>query len=139
VITLLSTKNSIVGIIDDELDITQLFHEALSRIYGIAIFTFNDSAKALEHFTNNKDEYVLVISDLRMPGINGLELLNKMKKVNVLVRTILMSEYKVNDKLFHQYLKEKIIDKFIKKPIDLDGLYQEVNNQVHAYQLIINR
>ncbi|HVD08943.1 MAG TPA: response regulator [Nitrososphaeraceae archaeon] len=128
-----------VGIIDDELDITQLFHEVLSRIYGISIFTFNDSAKALEHFTDNKDEYVLVISELSMPGINGLELLNKMKKVNVLVRTILMSEYKVNDKLFHQYLKEKIIDKFIKKPIDLDGLYQEVNNQVHAYQLIINR
>ena len=121
------------------MDITQLFHEVLSRIYGISIFTFNDSAKALEHFTDNKDEYVLVISELSMPGINGLELLNKMKKVNVLVRTILMSEYKVNDKLFHQYLKEKIIDKFIKKPIDLDGLYQEVNNQVHAYQLIINR
>jgi len=52
-----------------------------------------------------------------------------------------MSDNKINDnnKLFHQYPKEEIIDKFIKKPINLDVLYQEVNNQVHAYQLIINR
>jgi len=74
-----------------------------------------------------------------MSGINGLELLKKMKNVNTYLRTILMSDYKVNDKLFHQYLKEQIIDKFIKKPINPDVLYQEVNNQVHAYQLIINR
>ena len=76
-----------------------------------------------------------------MSRINGLELLKKMKNVNTYLRTILMSDNKINDnnKLFHQYPKEEIIDKFIKKPINLDVLYQEVNNQVHAYQLIINR
>jgi len=135
----MGSKDRFVSIIDDELDITQLFHDALCKIYGISVITFNDSAKALEHFTDNKDKYVLVISDLKMSGINGLELLKKMKNVNTYLRTILMSDYKVNDKLFHQYLKEQIIDKFIKKPINLDVLYQEVNNQVHAYQLIINR
>ena len=114
-------------------------YKSLCKIYGISVITFNDSAKTLEHFTNNKDKYVLVISDLKMSGINGLGLLKKMKNVNTYLRTILMSDYKVNDKLFHQYLKEQIIDKFIKKPINLDVLYQEVNNQVHAYQLIINR
>jgi DNA-binding NtrC family response regulator len=113
----------------------------LCKIYGTSVITFNDSAKALEHFTNNKDKYVLVISDLKMSGISGLELLKKMKNVNTYLRTILMSDCKVNDNdiLFHRYLKEEIIDKFIKKPINLDVLYQEVNNQVHAYQLIINR
>lgn len=52
-----------------------------------------------------------------------------------------MSDNKINDnnKLFHQYPKEEIIDKFIKKPINLDVFTKEVNNQVHAYQLIINR
>lgn len=135
----MSTKNSFVSVVDYDTDNTKLFHDALCKIYGISIFTFNDSAKALEHFTNNKDKYVLVISDLRMSRINGLELLKKMKKLNTYVRTILMNEYEVNDKLFSQYLKEKIIDIFIKKPINLNGLYQEVNNQVHAFQLTINR
>jgi DNA-binding NtrC family response regulator len=135
----MSTKERFVSIVDDELDITRLFHDALCKIHGISVITFNDSAKALEHFSNNKDKYVLVISDLKMSGIGGLELLKKMKNVNTYLRTILISDYKVNDKQFHQYFKEEIINKFIKKPINLDVLYQEVNNQVHAYQLIINR
>ena len=137
----MGTKERFVSIVDNELDITRLFQDALCKIYGISVITFNDSAKALEHFTNNKDKYVLVISDLKMSGISGLELLKKMKNVNTYLRTILMSDCKVNDNdiLFHRYLKEEIIDKFIKKPINLDVLYQEVINQVHAYQLIINR
>ncbi|HEY6948994.1 MAG TPA: response regulator [Nitrososphaeraceae archaeon] len=137
----MGTKERFVSIVDNELDTTRLFQDALCKIYGISVITFNDSAKALEHFTNNKDKYVLVISDLKTSGISGLELLKKMKNVNTYLRTILMSDYKVNDndKLFHQSLKEVIIDKFIKKPVNLDVLYQEVNNQVHAYQLIINR
>ena len=137
----MGTKERFVSIVDNELDTTRLFQDALCKIYGISVITFNDSAKALEHFTNNNDKYVLVISDLKTSGISGLELLKKMKNVNTYLRTILMSDYKVNDndKLFHQSLKEVIIDKFIKKPVNLDVLYQEVNNQVHAYQLIINR
>ena len=119
----MGNKERFVNIVDDKIDITRLFHEALCKIYGISVFTFNDSAKALEHFTNNKDKYILVISDLKLSGINGLEQLKKMKKVNTYLRTILMSDYKVNDKLFHQFLKEEIIDKFIKKPIKLDVLY----------------
>lgn len=137
----MGTKERFVSIVDDELDKARLFHDALCKMYGISVLTFNDSAIALQHFTNNKDKYVVVISDLKMSGINGLELLKKMKNVNTYIRTILISDYKVivNDNLFHQYLKERIIDKFIKKPINLNILYQEVNNQVHAYELIINR
>ena len=137
----MGTKERFVSIVDDELDKARLFHDALSKMYGISVLTFNDSTIALEHFTNNTYKYVIVISDLKMSGVNGLELLKKMKNVNTYIRTILIGDYKVivNDNLFHQYPKEGIIDKFIKKPINLNILYQEVNNQVHAYELIINR
>jgi DNA-binding NtrC family response regulator len=136
---MVSTNNGIVSIVDDELDITELFHDALSGISGISVFTFNDPILALKHFTNNKDEYVLVISDLRMPGLNGLELLKKAKSLNRYVRTILMSAFEVeNDKVFLNYINEEIIDKFIQKPITLNHLCQEVNNQVQAYQLRMN-
>ena len=36
---------------------------------------------ALAHFKENKESYVLVISDLRMPELNGLELLKNVKKL----------------------------------------------------------
>jgi DNA-binding NtrC family response regulator len=136
---MVSTNNRIVSIVDDELDITELFHDALCSISGISVFTFNDPILALKHFTNNKDEYVLVISDLRMPGLNGLELLKKAKNLNRNVRTILISAFEVeNDKVLLNYINEGIIDKFMQKPITLNHLCQEVNNQVSAYQLRMN-
>ena len=60
-------------------------------VNGITIFKFTDPIIALEHFATNKEEYALVISDLRMPSLNGLELLKKVKTSNPKVRTVLMS------------------------------------------------
>jgi len=74
-----------------------------------------------------------------MPELNGLELLNKMKKLNGFLRTILKSPYEVqNDKIFFQYVKKGIIDKFFKKPISITALRKEVNNQIYAYELSAN-
>ena len=78
----------------------------------------------------------MVISDLRMPGMNGLELLKKVKKLNPKVRTILISAYKVeNDPVFRGYVKEGILDLFIHKPITIECLCKEVNIQIQAYQV----
>ena len=66
-------------------------------IKGITVFTFTDPLLALEHFQMNDRTYVLVISDFRMPGLNGMELLKKMKESNKSVRTILMTAFAVDD------------------------------------------
>jgi len=71
----MSADNRMVSIVDDDPDITLLFHEALKSILGITIFTFTDPVLALEHFQVNEYAYVLVISDYRMPGLNGMEFL----------------------------------------------------------------
>lgn len=99
------TNNKIVSIVDDEIDVTELFHDALcNNIDGITVVTFNDPVIALEHFTDNKENYALVISDLRMPNLNGLELLKKIKKLNEKVRTTLISAYDIeNDLVFQHY------------------------------------
>jgi DNA-binding NtrC family response regulator len=85
----MSSNDRIVSVVDDEIYITKLFHEALRQnIDGVSVFSFTDPVKAFEHFTENKENYTLVISDLRMPGLNGLELLKKVKTSNPKVRTI---------------------------------------------------
>jgi len=83
----MSANNPIVSIVDDDLSPTKLFHEALSEnIDSINVVSFTDPVIALEHFSD-KDAYALVIADLRMPGLNGLELLKKVKISNPNVRT----------------------------------------------------
>jgi DNA-binding NtrC family response regulator len=77
----LSNKsNKLVAIIDDELDITGLFRDALGQISGISIFTFTNPIMAFEHFKINRKDYHLIVSDLRMPGMNGIELIKRIKE-----------------------------------------------------------
>lgn len=132
----MATSKKIVSIVDDEIDITKLFEYAISAsIHGVSVITFNDPVIALEHFADNKKNYALVISDLRMPNLNGLELLKKVKQLKPSVRTILISAYEVDeDQVFQNYMKQGIINLFVKKPIGLPELCQEVANQVHGYQ-----
>ena len=131
----ISTNNRIVSIVDDDPDIMLLFNEVLNDIRGVTIVTFTDPILALEHFQMNEHAYVLVISDYRMPGLNGMEFLKKIKELNPFVRTILMTAFQVEDKVFREYTKEKIINAFLQKPIGIHDILKEVNTQLRSYEL----
>ena len=129
----------IVGVVDDDIDISTLFHDVLcENIYEASVYAFNDPVDALKHFTENKSNYALFISDLRMPGLNGLELLKKVKISKPKVRTILMSAYNFDeDPAYQKYMKEGIIDSTIEKPVTIHRLCQRVKDELNAYELKI--
>jgi len=93
-----------VVIVDDDLEITLLFREALKGISRVKIFTFTDPVLAFEHFQVNEYAYVLVISDFKMPGLNGMEFLKKIKALNPFVRTILMTAFEIEDKIYFEII-----------------------------------
>ncbi len=62
-----------------------------------------------------------------MPGLNGMEFLKKVKESNRFVRTILMTGFEIDDSIFREYTKKKIINGFLQKPIHLHDLIKEVN------------
>jgi DNA-binding NtrC family response regulator len=130
-----SANNRIVSIVDDDPSITIFFQEALRSIPGITIFTFTDPILALEHFEVNGYAYVAVISDFKMPGLNGIELLKKIKDSNRFVRTILMTAFEIDNNLFQEYTKKRIINGYLQKPIGLHDLVKEVNTQLDSYEL----
>ena len=128
----MSSDSRIVSVVDDDISTATFFHEALRQnIDGISVFSFIDPVKAFEHFTENRQNYALVISDLRMPALNGLELLKKVKTSNPKVRTILMSAYNFEkEELYQQYMEEGVINSTIEKPVTMNSLYQRVRDQL---------
>lgn len=131
------SDNRVISIVDDEVDITTLFHEAICKIERISVKTFNDPLEALEHFTTNPEPYVLVLSDNKMPELNGLDLLRRVKILKPYVRTVLMSAFDLeDDDVLEKYLEDGIVNKFIRKPIRISALCDEVNNQLHHYELL---
>ena len=131
----MSDENRIVSIVDDDPGTTMFFQEALQTIAGISIFTFTDPILALEDFQVKDYAYVLVISDFKMPGLNGMEFLKKIKESNRFVRTILMTAFTIDDNLFREYTKKKIINGYLQKPIGLHDLIIEVNTQLDSYEV----
>ncbi|MDW0139502.1 MAG: response regulator [Nitrososphaeraceae archaeon] len=123
-------KNKIVSIVDDELSTTNLFYEALRTISGIDVFRFTDPSEALDHLKMNKRDYAVMISDLRMPVINGVQLLQAVKDLNPLTRTILLTAYNIDDSLLREYTEKEIINCFLQKPIGIDQLRSEVCKQI---------
>jgi len=100
-----------------------LFKDALTGIEGIDIFGFTDPTLALEHFVVNHAKYEVVISDFKMPGMNGVELLKEVKNIRSDVRTLLISAFGINDDLFGEC---SCVDKVLQKPIHMSKLIDEI-------------
>ena len=76
------TENKIVNVVDEESSTARLFHYTLCTIKGIDVFQFTDSINALEHLKLHKGDYLVMISDLRMPVVNAVQLLKTVKDLN---------------------------------------------------------
>ena len=101
----------------------------------MTVFTFTNPILALKHFQINDFAYILVISDFKIPGINGMDFLKRIREANRFVRTILMTPFRMDDKMFRQYTKNKIINAFLQKPIGIQDLLKEVDTQLHSYAI----
>jgi DNA-binding NtrC family response regulator len=110
-------------VVDDELDIVVIFRQALSK-YGYTVFGFTDPNLALEHFKTNAKNYALVISDVRMPQMNGFELAASVKAIKPNTKIVLMSAFEVTDLEFSMSPVEA--NNFLRKPVDIKTLVQKV-------------
>jgi DNA-binding NtrC family response regulator len=123
----MTNKTQFLSVVDDELDLMSLFRDALSQIEDTNVIGFNDSTQALEHFKLNQSDYGLILSDFRMPNIDGMELLKKVKTINPSVKTVLISAFEVNEKEFEQ---SNCVDAFLQKPISVPDLIDAVETQI---------
>jgi response regulator RpfG family c-di-GMP phosphodiesterase len=94
------------------------------------VLRFIEPVNALEHFKINRNDYALIISDLRMPVINGMQLLKTVKDLNPSARTVLTTDFDYDSKLIQDYTKKKIINGLLQKPIQPHELVTEVDKQI---------
>ncbi len=121
-----SFQNSIL-VVDDEFDIVTLIKGSLQN-HGFNTLGFTDPLIALEYFQNNSKSFAMVISDIRMPSMNGYELIRKIKAIHPTIKTILISAFEINKNEFSKVMPSVKIDGFISKPISLKELVSIVEN-----------
>jgi len=118
-----------VLIIDDEEDITKLIKTALEE-YGFSVETFNDPLLALNHFKSNPRKFSVIVSDIRMPGMSGIELVAHIKKSERKVNAILMTAFDVDSikPELEKYGCE--IAEIFQKPLSIKKLCERITTQL---------
>jgi two-component SAPR family response regulator len=86
---------------------------------------------ALEDFRVNCKTCSVILSYIRMPGINGYEFVKKAKEIDKQVKVVLMSAFEINDKEFHNLLPDIKVDAFLQKPFSI----QQLNNVVEKISI----
>ena len=117
-------------ILDDEFDIMSVLKQGIDK-RGFRVFAFTDPYLALEHFQLNSESYGLVVTDLRMPGMNGYEFTKKVKQIKPQVKVFFMTAFSINDIEFRRVLPFVKIDEFIEKPVSVKKLVILINKYIN--------
>jgi DNA-binding NtrC family response regulator len=81
-------------VVDDEPDILTVLEIFLKR-WEYKVDMFSSPLQALEHFEKNASAYSVILTDIRMPGMSGLELAGKMLKIKPHLKIILMTAFDI--------------------------------------------
>jgi len=128
--TIQYTKNLKILYAEDDLELqtqTKEFFEILFKSVTVA----NDGAQALDLYLN--EHFDIIISDIKMPTMDGIQLTSEIKKVNPHQCIIIISAYNDSEYLLH-FINHNI-QQFIQKPINIDNMLETL---FHASKSIVN-
>ena len=109
--------------------ILHLIQTSLEKV-GLSVSFFTDPLMALETFRQTPSDYDLVISDIRMPHLNGYEFVRQIKMIRRDVKVILMSAFELRDA--PNSFSNSDVEKFLEKPITLHKLNEIVLEYVRS-------
>jgi signal transduction histidine kinase len=119
-------------IVDDDTALLQALPQALYlRMEDIRVETCDSAQEAIERI--GEHEYDAIVSDIKMPGMDGLVLLAKIQELSPDTPTLLITGHGEHD-LAVQALRGGAYD-FIQKPIDRDYLIAALQRAIHTHQL----
>ncbi len=116
-------------VVDDEADMQTLFQQRFRKEIreGLVDFAFAISGEqALEYLNNNYHEAVLILSDINMPGMSGLDLLGQIKQKYHTPPPIVMMITAYGDQENYDQAMQLGADDFLTKPVDFSLLKEKL-------------
>jgi DNA-binding NtrC family response regulator len=117
----MGNDRSTIVVVDDESDLVFMFKVTL-EMNGYNVIGFTNPVEALEYLKKNHDKCTLLITDYRMPEINGCELGTKIKEIDEKIKIIIITAY--------ENIIENTHFELIKKPISTTKLLEVVANNI---------
>jgi CheY-like chemotaxis protein len=116
-------------VVDDEQDIMSLFQQRFRREIREGLFEFSfkySGEEALEFLKEHDHEAILILSDINMPGMSGLELLRRIRVNAPSPPPVIMMITAYGDKENYEQAMRLGADDFLNKPIDFNSLKEKL-------------
>ncbi|MDW0137370.1 MAG: response regulator [Nitrososphaeraceae archaeon] len=120
--------------VDDDSDITFTFKKGLeaenekNNKTFFKVYTHNNPLSALSEF--KPDFYDLILIDINMPKMDGIELSNKILELDVNVKICLVTAGESNIEVLRELFPTRSIGCFINKPVSIEYLVRRVNAEL---------
>ena len=119
-------------VVDDEKDMQMLFEQRFRKEIkeGQIKFAFACSGEeAIEYMEHHEHEAILILSDINMPGMSGLDLLKFIKEKYEKPPPIVMMVTAYGDEENYNQAMKLGADDFLTKPLDFNLLKEKLNNK----------
>ncbi|MFH1983909.1 MAG: response regulator [Pseudomonadota bacterium] len=123
-----------VLLVDDELDFLEVMRERLAN-RGMQVSTSTSAVEALAQL--EVEHFDAVILDLKMPGMDGLEALNRIKEKRPEIQVILLTGHATVEKGVAA-IKAGALD-FVEKPADMESLAEKIKSAKEKKMLIVEK
>jgi DNA-binding NtrC family response regulator len=112
-------------VVDDDSDIVQVLKTGLVK-NRFLVSAFTNPEEALQNFKSNSEDYCLMLSDIRMPELSGIQLTRKVKEINPKVKVVLMTSFEIRDNEFSKVFPSTQVDGFVQKPVSVKDLTNKI-------------
>lgn len=120
-------------VVDDERDILSIIKRGLESKNWFQVETFIDAEYALEFLKKKPSGYYdLVLTDIRMPKINGFELYRRIKESNPNMKIVFITAFEINKDEFTKVIPSVDVLDFISKPVSMSTLINKLNSILKA-------
>lgn len=110
-----------------------MFIRSYQQRYGFPAYEFTDPVQALEYFYERTEGNNLVLSDIRMPQMNGYEFVINIKTLKPKIKIILMSAFEIREGELSRVLSSIKIDGLISKSLSLKSVVEIIKKYNMKY------
>lgn len=125
------SHNQRIMVVDDEPDLLRMV-ELYLKTWKFDVIAFGNPTDALAAFRRDPSAFSLVLTDIRMPAMTGLELAAHMLKIRPDIKIMLMTAYQVDSLGLKTVLPVIKHDDILKKPFKLREICEGVKRQLQV-------
>ena len=112
-------------VVDDDKSIRDIVSASL-KTFGYTVLTANDGSEGIEVFKDNQEKIQMVILDMIMPKLTGMEVYHEIKELNPDIKALLSSGYTVED--IPASIDKDLNINYLQKPFSISELINSITN-----------